>query len=297
MGEALRAVLKCAVRNGPAAAEARNPSEEDRRLLRLISKVTGLVDRPVVEDTSPIRGKPKIGTKYKKEEGETHPGNRWFNPNAKDIPKEKVVAFLDEYPGWYDSRHMGEFLARVSKELSELSDKPRNMCIIRDRYFHGFTLMEGESITRVQLEQEVERLRELVERLAHVALVKIDDVPEYKALLQLQSALPRYFKWRTMQRVAAEKFNTAERFEKAILAVRGLKAALADGGLGSMCDGDASQESLAYLLRLRPFLSRRGPMESLPVKQAAAAAPRFSGKEEWASSDESVVESSIDDDE
>ena len=116
---------------------------------------------------------------------------------------------------------------------------------------------------------QVGKLRALVEQVAHVAGVELDELDEYQALLQLQHTMRDYVRWRLSQVVIEKKLDPKARLQKAASAVRGLLAALeAQGSLVAQSPDDASNESLEYLLRSAASLAATGP---LPPPGAGAA--------------------------
>ena len=288
---ALHAVLRKAVSRYDQLVHSKPASdhtESDRKLVSLVGKVCGLKDWDVTEGPRP-RNAPRdahgpLGKKYEKKktlDAESgHPGNRFFDTRS---PKtEDVLRFLEYWPGWYDSRHMAEFFDRISssREMTSADGSGAfgdacHMRRIRDRSFHGFTLLEGESISNVQLKEEVGKLRALVEQVAGVAGVELEQLDEHQALLQLQAALPFYFRWRSSHHLAEKKLEPEERLKKAAAAVRGMRLACeADGGLGKHTDSDASDASLVYLLQSAPSIAALGgtPAAAPPPPAAAAAA-------------------------
>ena len=277
---ALHAVLRRAVE---MAAVARKPiagrTEVEKQLTWLVGKVCGLRDWDIVESPTPPRNAPQLGKFFKKDnkkDGEPpNPGDRFFD---KHHPRtEDVLAFLHNWPGWHDSRHMAEFFDRISRDRDApaaadgegVFSKASEMRRIRDRSFHGFTLLEGESISNVTLKEQVGKLRALVEQVGHVAGVELEKLDEYKALLQLQDAMHHYRRWRLSQVVIEKKLDSKVRLQKAAAAVRGLLTAL-EGAQGRLLEGgDASNESLEYLLRLWASL-----VAPPPIAGAAAAPPQ-----------------------
>ena len=279
---ALRAVLREAViRLERVPRQKSAQTESDTNVIWLVERVCSLKDWDLIEDHQRPRKAPDIGKKYFKDMKTAaadgcppHPGNRFFD--AARLETKKVLRFLDFWPGWYDSRHMAEFFDRISGErtsadgLGGVFGAAGAVRRIRDRSFHGFTLLQGESISNVQLKEEVGKLRTLVEEVGGVAGIELDDLDEYQALLQLQAALPLYFHWRSSHHLAEKKLDPEARLKKALEAVRGMRLAYeAQGGLGKYAEGDASDESLEYLLRSAPSIAALGG----PQVEAAAAAP------------------------
>eukprot|EP00966_Prymnesium_polylepis_P272246 6289960-Prymnesium_polylepis.1 len=206
-----------------------------------------------------------------------NPGDRCLDKNK---PKtEDVLRFLHHWPGWFDSRHMAEFFDRISSDLRGADGEgvfgtASEMRRIRDRSFHGFTLLEGESISNEALNEEVSKLRALVEQVGHVAGVELEELDEYQAVLQLQHTLQYYVSWRRSQYVAEKKLEPSARLQKAAAAVRGLRTVLeAHGGLGKKGDNDASDESLEYLLRSAASIAATGGAPPANASAAVADTP------------------------
>ena len=111
---------------------------------------------------------------------------------------------------------------------------------------------------------QVGKLRALVEQVAHVAGVDLNELDEYQALLQLQHTMRDYVRWRLSQVVIEKKLDPKARLQKAASAVRGLLAALEahEGSLVAQSPDDASNESLEYLLRSAASLAATGPLHA-----------------------------------
>lgn len=94
------------------------PDKADLHLVRLVGKVCALQDEKLVADRGGLRSAPPgLGCKFKKErtpagEATPHPGDDYFDRDGPDTAK--VRDFLMYYSAWYDSRHMAEFLDRIS---------------------------------------------------------------------------------------------------------------------------------------------------------------------------------------
>ena len=116
----MRAVDKsrdAAKRQSAAQKRGEEPDKADVLLMRLVGKVCGLQDDKLVPDTPPKSAPAGLGCKFMKQrtprgQPKPHPGDDYFDKGAPD--PVKVVRFLQYYSTWYDSRHMAEFLDRIS---------------------------------------------------------------------------------------------------------------------------------------------------------------------------------------
>lgn len=158
----------------------------------------------------------------------------WCTRNRMRENNESLKVFIKSDPHWADPREVGEFLNNLVDQYNgaSLLLSAANLIRIRDAASHNMNLTNP--IQADNAARSIGNLRSLMEEIGIKFNVRVDNLIEYSAILEIQNAFPHFKRWSNRQRIAFTHFDAKRIKASAQGSVQHILRCLCSDGTGSL---------------------------------------------------------------
>jgi hypothetical protein len=237
-------------------AERKNIENVMRKLCNIpLSKTRALHPHPIFDGSSAV-----LYSEYIPEGGAAG-GNlvEEFFARHRHVPAmaNTFSNFLRMDPHFCDPRFLAVFFADIKDDTGQLNEEANKLVVVCDHSSHQFNLRNPKAYTRDKLQNDLNNILGCIRNIRKVLHIR-DEVAksEEEALQEMQSMLPRYFRWRVRQyaavhiRPAPEGGPGINKVAKDTVAALLERLERGEGTLSALDENDNSQVVLVELLRL-----------------------------------------------